>query len=119
MKLEWFKRKKSNEQRLEENKARKESKISTEDKWKGINDKEPVSRKLYKPPTKPKLVASELNKAKEDKKLPSEQRNKFRQEKKAFIGQDKINKPMSENSGISEVGVEIRRANPHINTFAR
>jgi hypothetical protein len=59
-----------------------------------------------------KLAASELAKAKEDKLMPASQRKQFRAERSKFEGQDPLAQDPTNKPGVSDIGVETRRADP-------
>jgi len=55
-----------------------------------------------------------LTKAREDKLIPPENRSEFRKEKQAFSGKDELMDQKMQTKGVSDVGIEARRADQKI-----
>lgn len=59
---------------------------------------------------KTKLAASEMEKAREDKNIIESMRNEYRQKRNEFSGQDPLEREVTSKPGVSERGIEARRA---------
>lgn len=64
--------------------------------------------------TKGKKLPEKLDKAREDKMLPEDQRKEFRAQKRKMDGRDPLKGQETVVPGVSDVGIEIRRADKKV-----